>query len=415
MPNLMVMQQDHTAAVRKAEAIVAASEREGRREFTQGEAAEFDAAMSEVNALGPQIADIKRRNTLAAQFPRGIFAPLPDTSALDAGYHTPKPATPGQRQGRNRVLGAAYMDNFYAYLASNGLNGKAEAALYEGSNPAGGFAVPVEVDGQIIALAPQETGVRSVAKVIATNHDVRLPRKASNGVAAAKAESGTTLNYFSMTSPTLDEITLAAYMAGAAEDISFELAQDVPIMQGFVIDDLLNAQQQYEEGKYIFGSGQNEPQGLIGNVGAGVTEGPDALGNLVGIDATLDLIGTLRAAYQTGASFLMNRLTSIGIRKAQRQANIFEPVFTRSGDTDYLHGYPIVYSAQMPTAAKGSTPILFGDFAEGFLIGDRGGSGINVKILDQPKALAGLITLLAYRRTDSRVRRPEAIQSFTCA
>jgi HK97 family phage major capsid protein len=56
---------------------------------------------------------------------------------------------------------------------------------------------------------------------------------------------------------------------------------------------------------------------------------------------------------------------------------------------------------------------LFGDFKDGFVIGDRGGSGINVKILDQPKALEGLLVLLAYRRTDSRVRRSEAIQAIT--
>jgi HK97 family phage major capsid protein len=69
----------------------------------------------------------------------------------------------------------------------------------------------------------------------------------------------------------------------------------------------------------------------------------------------------------------------------------------------------------MPTAARGNTPILFGDFKRGYIIGDRGGSGINVKVLDQPLATQGLIVLLAYRRTDGRVRRSEAIQSYTIA
>ncbi len=133
------------------------------------------------------------------------------------------------------------------------------------------------------------------------------------------------------------------------------------------------------------------------------------------IDGTLDLIGTLNAAYLDNASFLMSRNTSVLIRKAQRQANLFEPVWTRSGDRDYLHGFPVEYSAAMPVAARSATPLLFGDFKQGYVIGDRGGSGINVKVLDQPFALQGQIALLAFRRTDGRVRRPQAIQGYTIA
>jgi HK97 family phage major capsid protein len=109
----------------------------------------------------------------------------------------------------------------------------------------------------------------------------------------------------------------------------------------------------------------------------------------------------------------MSRATSIVLRKAQKQANLFEPVFTRVGNKDYLHGYPVTYSTAMPAIAAGATPALFGDFKTGYCIGDRGGSGINVKVLDQPRATEGLVILLAYRRTDGRVRRSEAIQAIT--
>ena len=109
----------------------------------------------------------------------------------------------------------------------------------------------------------------------------------------------------------------------------------------------------------------------------------------------------------------MQRASAIELRKAQKQANLFEPVFTRVGTQDYLHGYPVTYSTAMPAIAAGATPVLFGNFKLGYVIGDRGGSGINVKILDQPAALQGQIILLAYRRTDGRVRRSEAIQAIT--
>ena len=204
-------------------------------------------------------------------------------------------------------------------------------------------------------------------------------------------------------------------MNGIQETISWELAQDVPAFQQFAVTDMLLACQMREESLYVSGSGTAQAQGLIGNVGPGVTEEPDANGNLVSINGTLDLLATLNAVYHPNASFLMTRATSIILRKAQPQANLFEPCWTRVGSQDYLHGYPVEYSAFVPAAARGACPVLFGDFKMGYIIGDRGGSGINVKVLDQPLATQGQIVLLAYRRTDGRVRRSEAIQSYNVA
>jgi HK97 family phage major capsid protein len=133
---------------------------------------------------------------------------------------------------------------------------------------------------------------------------------------------------------------------------------------------------------------------------------------LVSIAGILDLIATLKSYYHPGASFLMTRATSTVIRKAQTQANLFSPAFTREGGVDRLFGYPVAYSANMPAAARGAAPLLFGDFKQGYVIGDRGGSGINVKVLDQPLASQGQVQILTYRRTDGRVRRSEAIQQY---
>jgi HK97 family phage major capsid protein len=171
----------------------------------------------------------------------------------------------------------------------------------------------------------------------------------------------------------------------------------------------------FEENLFVNGTGTGQAQGLIGNTGAGVT------GVLVGTDnyasellsATFDVLGRLNAAYHPGASWLMARATGVAIRKAQMQANLFAPVWTRENGRDFLHGYPVTFSGYMPAIAAGNTTVLFGDFKQGYIIGDRGGSGINVKILDQPKATEGQLILLAYRRTDGRVRRSEAIQAIT--
>jgi len=56
---------------------------------------------------------------------------------------------------------------------------------------------------------------------------------------------------------------------------------------------------------------------------------------------------------------------------------------------------------------------LFGSFQDGYVIGDRGGAGTFVKLLDQPLATSGQTILLGYKRVDGRVRRSEALQAIT--
>ena len=58
-------------------------------------------------------------------------------------------------------------------------------------------------------------------------------------------------------------------------------------------------------------------------------------------------------------------------------------------------GRPVFFDVNAPRfrpqPRRVCTPILFGDFKQGYIIGVRGGAGINVKILDQPQATAGLL------------------------
>lgn len=363
------------------------------RDLTESESQEIDTLQTAVDGLSRKIHAIESKNTVKVN----------NSGAL---------VIEGGRQFAiqpQKMLSHDYAEDFFSYISSAGQ--KIGAALYEGSDAAGGYAVPIIVDSQIVPLAPPDMGVRKLATVVPTVSDVKIPQKGSFGASTAKAENAA----FTETDPTLSQITLSAFMSGNVQTASWELLQDVPLFQQFIIDDLLTGQQVYEEGRYVSGTGTGQPQGLIGNVGAGVTEEPDANGNLVSIAGLLDLIGTLKTVYHANAAFLMQRSTSTIIRKAQVQSNLFEPVWTRVGGQDYLFGYPVEYSASMPVAARGAAPILFGDFKRGYVIGDRGGSGINVKVLDQPLATQGQIQLLAYRRSDGRVRRSEAIQQYNVA
>jgi len=382
------LKQQHSAAIAKADNILTVADN-ARRGLTASEEAEVDLAVAEAQDLSSRVNIAARREAV-----RNI---TPITTA-----------TPGRR-----TLSRDYREAFYNW-AGHGFTG-ASAALYEGSNTAGGYAVPTTLMGTVTQLAPQDAAVRKLATVIPTEHDLQFPFQTASGTADLKTESGGSVNVFTGSGPSLGAFKLSAFMAGTANIISLELARDVPSFQTFLNQDVSLDLVNVEENLFVNGSGVGQPQALIGNVGAGVTEEPDASGNLVTINGTLDILDQLKAAYHPNASWLMQRSTSILLRKAQATSNVFEPIFTRSNGQDYLHGYPVEYSAAMPTAARGATPVLFGDFALGYLIGDRGGPGVNVKVLDQSLAAIGQIQILTYRRTDGRVRRPEAIQQYNIA
>jgi HK97 family phage major capsid protein len=399
MADLFSMKKQRATALAKSDSILSLAENAGRT-LTEAEEADVDQCTALVAALNPQIRQIESKNTLTPLFNRlGGVGLLSQDS--DGSHRTLK--------APERTLSHDYVEAFYAFLSSKGT--QTSAALYEGSDGAGGYAVPIVVADQIVPLAPNEMAVRQLATVIPTSSDIKLPTQLTFGAVTAKAENAA----FTEGDPSIGQFTLSAFMAGILNTLSWELVQDVPTFQQFAMQDMILAQQMFEENLYVNGTGTNQAQGLIGNVGAGTTEEPDASGNLVSISGILDLIATLKSAYHPNASFLMTRGTSVIIRKAQTQANLFSPAWTREGKQDFLFGYPVFFSASMPAAARSATPVLFGDFKLGYVVGDRGGSGINVKVLDQPLASQGQLQLLTYRRTDGRVRRSEALQSYNVA
>lgn len=405
MANLFELKKQKAFALAKAESLLSAAEN-ASREMTDAEAAEYQVAMSAVNALSPEIGKKERQNTLQKHLVNGCL--IPAAPSAGGGY-----LSQAQTPGPPTVFSEDYFNAFYGWLGSRGQ--QMSAALYEGSNAAGGYAVPTLVEGVPVPLAPTEMGVRSIALVVPTSSDIKLPTQSTYGTAAIKAESGGADNAFTESNPTLNQFTLSAFMSGITHTASWELLQDVQQFQTFCINDLILAIQMLEETYFCGGTGTGQPQGLIGNTGTGVTgvaAGTDSYASEL-LAATFDVLGKLNSVYHPGAGWLMGRATGVIIRKAQSAANLFTPVWTRENGKDYLHGYPVTFSSSMPTVAAGHTPVLFGDFKQGYIIGDRGGSGINVKILDQPKATLGQVILLGYRRNDGRVRRSEAIQAIS--
>jgi HK97 family phage major capsid protein len=376
--------QNQKEALNQADSILAKASQEGR-DLTASEKSSYDAAMARNTHLATQADERQATNTL-----RQIVGDRFPLLTMGGGA----PVRHGQKP-----MSTDYTEAFLAFLRSGGKQTASalsegfdplfggfslpslpgmSSALYEGtlgsSNGAGGYAVNIPTDGQIIPLAVPDLGVRSVAKAIPTATDIKLPSQSTFGTAGIKAESGASTNTFTESNPTLGQITLSAFMMGLTHTVSWELLQDVQMFQEFGVRDLLNAVAIAEDGFFVSGTGTNQPQGLVGNTGTG-TASPylvESTGSYL-LNATDDILGTLKGSYFPNAAWLMSRATAVAIRRAQRQANLYAGVWTRENGRDLLHGFPVSYSASMPAiptaTSAGVVPILFGSFHDGYVIG----------------------------------------------
>jgi HK97 family phage major capsid protein len=305
-----------------------------------------------------------------------------------------------------RAMSAEYKSAFWKALQTKNFT---NAALGEGGTAAdGSFLVPSSTDPTIPNLAVIEASARKLSLVTSTSMDIRLPFQSAKTIATAKAESNNSgTNAFGTDVPLFNTVTLSAYMAGDSVAVSWELLQDVEALASFVTEDLNRAVYNYEENKFIGGSGSGEPMGYLN----GSTAANSAA---LGINGILDLTAALRQAYYGNAQFLMHRQTLVNLLKVQIAASQYQTfvTFEPNGQARLL-GYPVNFSSQMPVYAASPAQIgavLFGDFKAGWVIGDRGGSAIRAKVLDQVAALNGQTIVLGYRRTDQRCRIAESVQ-----
>ena len=455
MKSIFELKKEQGEALRAAEALLGSD----GHVMSTAESEQYEHRMAEYEALSRQVAGHERINTIRANFPNG----MPGIGPLDAAISAPMGlmhtvTTPpnwaetrrpeyksalvaflrtGGRAHGDELMAGADGEGGYFFPGSelytrqrlpNGTvnKGGMSAAMYEGtdgnSNGAGGYAVSIPTIQQVVPLALPDLGIFDASMVIPTATDIRIPQQASFGTSALKAESSGTVATFGGTDPTLGQVELRAYMAGAVRWASWELLQDVQMFQQFIVDDLLKGQRILEDQLLATGTGDSQAQGVFGNTGAGTgapyeLTGASTDGQLL-LDALFDVTATLKGQYAANAVWVMSRATGLAIRRAQMQANLFVPVATTDADgTERILGKPVFYDVNapaLPTAtSSGVVPILYGSFKDGYIVGIRGGGGVNVKVLDQPMAVQGQIGILAYRRLDAKVRRSEAIQAVT--
>lgn len=319
----------------------------------------------------------------------------------------------GAASGRP-VKDREYTGAFNAHMK----RGEIQAALNKGTAADGGFTAPTEWDRTITDRLVQVSPMRQLATVqtISGNAFSKLFNQKGTtsgwvGETAARPETNTptfgSLTYTtgeiyanpSATQGMLDdsEVNLEAWLAG-------EVEQEFALQEGLA---------------FLSGNGTNRPTGILNYVtgGANATTHPygaittvnSGAAALLTADGIVNLTEDLPSEFTGNARFIMNKATITAIRRLKDgQGNyLWQPTYT-AGSPATINGYGYTEMAGMPVIAAGARPILFGDFARGYLVIDR----VGVRVLRDPFTNKPYINFYTTRRVGGGLLNPQVLRAM---
>ena len=342
----------------------------------------------DLNDLSNEIRRMERRDAMEAELNKPVNQPI--TSQPEKHE--------SEKKGR---ASNAYKEDFGRHL-----RGKAPIhnVLSESTDQDGGFLVPEEFENYIVTGLDAANVIRSIAKVITTHNDRKIPVAVGHSVANWTPENGA----FTESNPTFGQKQIDAHKLTDLIRVSVELLQDSAFpLEEYIANEFARAFGAAEEEAFCVGTGSGQPTGIFTANGGqvGVTA---AANNAITADELINLVYALKSPYRRNAGFLMNDVTISAIRKLKDGNGVYlwQPSL-QAGEPDKLLGYDLYTTPYAPTMAAGAYTVAFGDF-QNYWIGDR--AGRTVQRLNELYATNGQIGYVATERVDGKVILAEGIQ-----
>ena len=291
-------------------------------------------------------------------------------------------------------------------------------ALSSGSNPDGGFVVPLEIEAQISRRLTAISPVRSIASVQTISSNVYKKPFMTAGPAAgwvgeidARAQTA---------SPTLDELSFPAMELYAMPAATATLLEDSAVnIDEWLAQEVEQVFTVQEGAAFVVGDGNNKPKGFLsyntvgngswtwGNIGYVATGESGAFPVADPTDVLVDLIYSVKAGYRQNSVFVLNRKTQSSIRKFKDTTGnyLWQPPTSASARAS-LMTFPVIEAEDMPDISSGSFAIAFGDFYRGYLIVDRAG----VTVLRDPYSAKPYVLFYTTKRVGGGVQDYDAIK-----
>jgi HK97 family phage major capsid protein len=328
-------------------------------------------------------------------------------------------------EGRGRLVTDAasreHKSAFDAYVRggeTSALRQLETKAMSAGSNPDGGYLVPVELEREIGQRLAAISPIRAISSVREISGSVykkpfMTAGPATGWVGEIDARTQTT-------SPTLDALSFPAMELYAMPAATATLLDDSAVnIDEWIASEVELTFAVQEGAAFVNGDGTNQPKGFLqyttvansswswGNLGYIASGAAGAFAASNPSDALIDLIYALKAGYRQNGNFVMNRKTQAAIRKFKDSggAYLWQPP-AQAGGRASLMTFPLIEAEDMPDIGANALSIAFGDFRRGYLIVDR----VGVRVLRDPYSAKPYVLFYTTKRVGGGVQDFDAVK-----
>jgi HK97 family phage major capsid protein len=322
---------------------------------------------------------------------------------------------------------AAYlvaMDTYYRRGATAGLGDLAvRAELATDHDTAGGYLVGTEMETEINRVVGTTVAMRRLAQQ--RNIGRASYKKLFNQGGASSGWVGERSTRTETVTPELAELEYVPGEIYAEPHTTQEILDDGELdVEGWLRDEVAIEFAEEEGAAFINGNGVKKPRGILqydtvintnyawGKIGFTKTGAAAAFAASDPLDAVVDLIHSLKAAYRQNATFMMNDLVLGAVRKFKDgDGNYMWQPSIQAGQPSLLFGYPVETDDNMPDLSANVFPVAFGDFRRAYLIVDR----VGVRTIRDDVTTKGRVKFYTTKRVGGGIQNFEAIKLLKCA
>lgn len=351
----------------------------------------YEKMEAEVVNLGKEIDRLERQQAIDLELSRPVNTPI-----------TNKPtATGDNKTGR---ASNEYKNAFWKAMRSKN-SFDVQNALQIGTDSEGGYLVPDEFEATLIQGLEDENIFRTIANIITSSGDKKIPVVASKGTASWVDEEGNIPD----SDDAFGQVSIGAYKLATMIKVSEELLNDsVFNLEKYIAREFARRIGTKEEEAFIIGNGTGKPTGILNATGGATLGVTAASAAAITVDELFDLFHSLGASYRKSAIWLMNDSTVKAIRKLKDGNGnyLWQPSIT-VGAPDTILNRPVKTSSYVPAIAASAKTIAFGDFSY-YWIADR--QGRSFQRLNELFAATGQVGFRATQRVDGKLVLAEAIK-----
>lgn len=294
-----------------------------------------------------------------------------------------------------------------------------QKALSVDSDPDGGYLVTPQQSARIIEVVYETSPMRQVATIETISTDALEGLFDGDEAAAAwvsergsRAETNT---------PQLGQWRIPTHELYANPRATQKLLDDSAVdIEAWLANKVADKFARTENLAFVKGTGSGQPRGFT-TYADGTTRGtieriPSLDAATIAAEGIYNVIYGIKAAYRTGAVWVMNRATVGVIRTIRDESGgagtgqfMWSPGFGTQPAT--LAGYPIVEFEDMDDIAGGNIVAGFGNFYQAYTIVDR----IGIRVLRDPYSAKPHVEFYTTKRVGGDVLNFEAIKLMDVA